>query len=198
MIILSLSDASCDTSTSLISLKIRRSQRFRIATPLQCGADHQPIHLCSIMAISHKTEFLNDIAKHGVIACCIVLLFYYVMRYLFDPKRKNLPPGPSGIPILGYLPFMPSNNERILELLHHKHGKIFSIRLGSQDVVFVSDFEIIKKITMRTAFNCRPDYSFVSFIMPSSLSYCEYPVSSLQKTLTFHPIRERRGMERAA
>lgn len=117
---------------------------------------------------------INSAIMNEIIALLIIALVYYVTRRLFDPKRKNLPLGPSGMPILGYLPFMPANNEPMLRKLRQKYGKIFSIRLGSQDVVFLSDFEVIKKVMMRPAFNCRPDYSFVSFIMPSSLSYCEY------------------------
>jgi hypothetical protein len=148
--------------------------------------------------MEESDTLLDHFAEVNLITFVIIAITSYVMRHLFDPKRKKLPPGPSGLPLLGYLPFMPSNNEPVLRKLRQRYGKIFSIRLGSQDVVFLSDFEVIRKVTMRPAFNCRPDYSSLSFIMPDSLSYCEYKYMTRLATHSFVSNRGRRGMEGAA
>ena len=100
---------------------------------------------------------------------CFTVASFYLFGHLFDPKRKKLPPGPTGVPLLGYIPFLPTNYERKFQDLVQKYGKIFSMRLGLSDVVVVSDFEIIKKITMQDVFNHRPPIFFFSDELPSAL-----------------------------
>lgn len=57
----------------------------------------------------------------------IVFLFLYV-KY----KNRDLPPGPWGLPIVGYLPWLdPKNPHKTLTELSVKYGPIYSMQMGS-------------------------------------------------------------------
>ena len=77
-------------------------------------------------------------------------------------KRRNLPPGPYGLPLVGYAPFIPTEYQSLFNEFTKKYGRIFSLTLYGTDVVVVSDFDVIKKILMKDVFNGRPDKWFFS------------------------------------
>ena len=57
-------------------------------------------------------------------------------------SRALLPPGPYGLPVVGYLPFLSSNlHERFTEMAH-RYGPIFSLRLGSKLHIVVNSVEL--------------------------------------------------------
>ncbi|XP_020205832.1 isoflavone 2'-hydroxylase [Cajanus cajan] len=53
-------------------------------------------------------------------------------------KYKNLPPGPSPLPIIGNLNLLELPLHRFLQRLTEKHGKVFSLWMGSRLAVVVS------------------------------------------------------------
>lgn len=107
----------------------------------------------------------------------IILTFVFltiIAHYLNERQRKKgMPPGPVGLPLVGYIPFMPSDYGDKLLSLRQKYGKIFTLTLGSADVVFISDFDAMKKVMSQDKFNFRPDYSVLTFYIPNSMAMCE-------------------------
>lgn len=53
-------------------------------------------------------------------------------------RHKNLPPSPSGLPIIGHLHLLKQPIHRSLHILSQKYGPIISLRFGSRLVVIVS------------------------------------------------------------
>lgn len=53
-------------------------------------------------------------------------------------KRKNLPPSPPAIPIIGHLHLLKQPIHRTLEYLSRKYGPIVFLRFGSRSVILVS------------------------------------------------------------
>ena len=88
----------------------------------------------------------------------LILCDHFVLQPLLDDRRrKGLPPGPIGLPLLGYLPFLASDHRKHqLQQLFQEYGKIVSLRLGCQDVVLVSDYEVIKEINDKEELLDRP------------------------------------------
>ncbi|PWA86669.1 flavonoid 3'-hydroxylase cytochrome P450 [Artemisia annua] len=76
----------------------------------------------------------------------LVLLWYkWTISYTKNP-RPRLPPGPYGLPVIGYLPFLSSNlHERFTEM-SHKYGPIFSLYLGSKLHVVVNSIDLAKVV----------------------------------------------------
>ncbi|XP_077271483.1 cytochrome P450 18a1 [Temnothorax americanus] len=77
---------------------------------------------------------------------------------------KNLPPGPWGMPIWGYLPFMKSPTHLHFHELAKKYGKIFSVTIGSGLTVVISDYRIIRDAFKREEFSGRPRTDFMSIL----------------------------------
>ncbi|KAI3689633.1 hypothetical protein L2E82_47597 [Cichorium intybus] len=76
-----------------------------------------------------------------------LLLLWY--KWTLSYSRNNsipLPPGPYGLPIVGYLPFLSSNlHERFTEMAN-RYGPIFSVRLGRKLHVVVNSTELVKAV----------------------------------------------------
>ncbi|XP_076952414.1 cytochrome P450 76C1-like [Bidens hawaiensis] len=76
----------------------------------------------------------------------LVLLWYKHVVSSTKNGRNRLPPGPYGIPVFGYLPFLSSNlHERFTEMAH-KYGPIFSLWLGSKLHVVVNSVDLAKVV----------------------------------------------------
>ena len=89
--------------------------------------------------------FATYIGDNAWMIGIILVVFLYLINWYRRPIR--LPPGPRGIPIVGYLPFMGKSPERTAYELSKKYGKILTIRLGSDETVFLSDYDLIHKVS---------------------------------------------------
>ncbi|XP_076336270.1 cytochrome P450 2J6-like [Tachypleus tridentatus] len=84
-------------------------------------------------------------------ATCV---FFFLCWLLGRPR--NYPPGPVGLPIVGYLTFLSKKPHLDFIELSKKYGNVFSLRLGSQNVVILGDFPAIKEAMKKDAFLGRP------------------------------------------
>lgn len=70
-----------------------------------------------------------------------IVLFYILIHDVLPSNekkqkvRKLNPPGPIGLPILGYLPFLSKFAHEDFVKLSAKYGPVFSLKLGRQNVV---------------------------------------------------------------
>ncbi|KAG8175381.1 hypothetical protein JTE90_007392 [Oedothorax gibbosus] len=64
-----------------------------------------------------------------------------------------------GLPIVGYLPFLTKKPYAKLTELKNKYGPIFRIFMGSQEIIVLCDFKIIKEAFALDAFMGRPSNS---------------------------------------
>ena len=69
----------------------------------------------------------------------------------------QLPPGPTGLPFLGYLPFLGSEIHLTLTDLSRKFGPIYQIFLGGIRVVVLNDASLVRQAFKQTVFSGRPD-----------------------------------------
>ena len=83
--------------------------------------------------------------------------------------RERLPPGPRGLPVVGYLPFLnPSHPYTTLTKLTETWGKVFTLRMGSVDCVVLADNKIIKELFSLEAVSGRPPLFLFSEILEQS------------------------------
>ncbi|KAL3499492.1 hypothetical protein ACH5RR_038585 [Cinchona calisaya] len=82
------------------------------------------------------------------ISVVTISLFWCIMKFMKSRKEKSLlPPGPPGLPILGYLPFLDTNLHTQFTELAHQYGPIFKLKLGNKLCVVLSSPSLIKEVT---------------------------------------------------
>ncbi len=77
---------------------------------------------------------------------------------------RKLPPGPWGVPFLGFLPFLNGTPHLQFSDMSKKYGSTFSAKLGNQLLVVLSDYKSIKKAFRKEAFSGRPENEISAII----------------------------------
>ncbi|XP_054706993.1 cytochrome P450 18a1-like [Uloborus diversus] len=88
-----------------------------------------------------------------LLVVCFMILVAYLVTHSFSGRT---PPGPIGLPIVGYIPYMTKKPYLDLMKLSKIYGSIFSIRLGAINVIVLGDYESTKEAFSMDAFIGRP------------------------------------------
>ncbi|KAK4394155.1 cytochrome [Sesamum angolense] len=71
-------------------------------------------------------------------AVSVIVFFYLLQQFANLGKKKKLPPGPTGLPILGHFHLLGKNPHQDLHRLARKHGPIMYMRFGTVHTIIVS------------------------------------------------------------
>ncbi|KAG8181434.1 hypothetical protein JTE90_015453 [Oedothorax gibbosus] len=93
-----------------------------------------------------------------ILVALVVLLVAYFSLGAWNDWRSNLPPGPYGLPIVGYLPFLSKNAHLEFLKLGKKYGDVFRVKLASETVIVLHSVEVIKEALSRPEFLGRPSH----------------------------------------
>lgn len=86
--------------------------------------------------------------------------------------NKNLPPGPWGVPILGYLPWLnPVEPYKTLTGLARRYGPIYSIQMGKHFAVVMSDPMSVRTALARNELADRTNFEVINDIMQEHGTY---------------------------
>lgn len=85
-----------------------------------------------------------------VVASCIAVFWFLKWR------GPPVPPGPRGVPLLGFLPWIdPKAPYLTLTRLAKVYGPIYSLKFGSMFTVVLSDHRLIRQALAKDAFTGR-------------------------------------------
>ena len=72
-------------------------------------------------------EIISYVISNLIIITIIVFFVSFVQHiYITHTQRKRLPPGPTGLPIVGYLPFLGKEPHKDIARLVDKYGNVFT------------------------------------------------------------------------
>ncbi|KAF4616879.1 hypothetical protein D9613_008923 [Agrocybe pediades] len=101
--------------------------------------------------------------------CAVVFILYNTFsgRHLKDANGNSIPAGPVGLPILGSFPFLTHYPELTLDYWAKKFGPLYSMWLGNQLFVVISDPQIVKDlmVTQGSIFSSRKEMYLKSQII---------------------------------
>ncbi|XP_012282355.1 cytochrome P450 306a1 [Orussus abietinus] len=82
-----------------------------------------------------------------------ILVLFFLNRY---KRTLHLPPGPWGLPVLGYLPWIdPKAPHESLTALSRKYGPICGLKMGSVYTVLLAEPRLIRQVLAKDAFSGR-------------------------------------------
>lgn len=96
-----------------------------------------------------------------LVVMAVVLLSIAVSRGIRGCRTPpNLPPGPGGIPVLGYIPWLSATPYRDFQELRKLYGDFYSVRLGRRWHVVLNGSRVIRKALVENGSACsgRPNW----------------------------------------
>ncbi|KAK1419078.1 hypothetical protein QVD17_28235 [Tagetes erecta] len=85
--------------------------------------------------------------QHDALARTMLTISVPTLVYVwYKWTTSHLPPGPYGLPIIGYIPFLRSNLHEQFTEMAHKYGPIFSLQLGHKLHVVVNSMDLAKVV----------------------------------------------------
>ncbi|KAK1272715.1 Geraniol 8-hydroxylase [Acorus gramineus] len=121
--------------------------------------------------MENLSNFMTPITT---ISALVSLLLLLLLRRLLRPKNwTNSPPGPTGWPVVGYLPRL---TDRLHEDLHHlarTYGPLFSLRMGQRPAIVVSSPDVAREVLKHK------DLTFSSRTITEAVRCVTYDATSL-------------------
>ena len=91
--------------------------------------------------------FQYFLAIKPLIASILSILISFLIRFAYGKRQQlKLPPGPWGVPFLGYLPFLTNLPHRKMAELAQQYGPLVYIQLGSIPTLLVSSPQMLKEV----------------------------------------------------
>ena len=98
----------------------------------------------------------------------VLAFFVYINRVTL--RDRKLPPGPVGLPVLGYLPFLDVFHlGASFKKVGEKFGDVFSLKVGTELAVVLNSYEAIKKAFASDDLTARPNTFMFRYVFTSNL-----------------------------
>ncbi|PVD29098.1 hypothetical protein C0Q70_11695 [Pomacea canaliculata] len=123
----------------------------------------------------------------------LVVLTLVSLWWLSTRRPAGVPPGPGfALPLLGHLHLLKSNPRQKFAIWRRQYGDVFSLYLGSQLVVVLNGYKVIKDALVKHAdeFSDRPHVSIFDNIKSKGIGNSPGSVCKIQRQTTLEILRE--------
>lgn len=79
---------------------------------------------------------------------CLALISGFLLYSWMSERTSKLPPGPIGLPFVGYIPFLGRNIALSFTKLSKKYGPVFSVNMGRATYVVINRFDILHEVSI--------------------------------------------------
>eukprot|EP00252_Welwitschia_mirabilis_P002620 TRINITY_DN12564_c0_g1_i1.p1 TRINITY_DN12564_c0_g1~~TRINITY_DN12564_c0_g1_i1.p1 ORF type:complete len:513 (-),score=35.96 TRINITY_DN12564_c0_g1_i1:212-1750(-) len=109
---------------------------------------------------------VDVVLRNSLFFVAITFIIMGVLRRRQKKLKRNLPPGPRALPVIGNLHQMGSAAHRSLQSLAKKHGPVMYLRLGSVPALVISSSDAVKEFLRSNdlAFASRPPTAVGKYI----------------------------------
>ncbi|KAF8786753.1 Cytochrome P450 2J2 like protein [Argiope bruennichi] len=129
--------------------------------------------------------------RYEILLGTSVFFLAYAIAMFIKKLRSNFPPGPVGLPIVGYSPFLSEDLYLDFVELGKKYGDVFSVRLGSQDIVVLHGSEAIKEALNKPEFLGKPPVSVLELVNPLSAFFgANFEYWKEQRKFVLHSMKD--------
>ncbi|XP_070560849.1 cytochrome P450 2U1-like [Ptychodera flava] len=127
-----------------------------------------------------------------ILTLVLFLAIYYIFSDSTSATPCNLPPGPTGVPLLGCLPWLPPAPCETFMRWSRRYGNVMSVRMGSELVVVLNGYDTIREALVNHwyQFSGRPlKWIWVAINDNKGLSSSDWSVWKEQRVTTLRILR---------
>ncbi|KAF8390979.1 hypothetical protein HHK36_023279 [Tetracentron sinense] len=102
-----------------------------------------------LMGTIYESNPKDQLSRVAVLTLFVATVSIFLFIWSFKKSRKGrvqLPPGPRGLPIIGYVPFLDSDLHRSFAELAKIYGPIMKLQIGSKLSVVLSSASLAKEV----------------------------------------------------
>ncbi|XP_058098045.1 geraniol 8-hydroxylase-like [Magnolia sinica] len=126
------------------------------------------------LLLSATTAHLSSLQSSTIIAIAASIVAFLLLPIIFRRSNwRNAPPGPTGWPVIGYLPYLTDRLHEDLHKFSFTYGPIFSLRMGQKPAIVVSSPDITREILKHK------DLTFSSRTITEAVRCVTYDATSL-------------------
>ncbi|XP_055328033.1 LOW QUALITY PROTEIN: cytochrome P450 18a1-like [Paramacrobiotus metropolitanus] len=142
--------SNCPSAINVASFIVAGHYRRRHTVHFAVPADTMLVYFVNVAVFSAVAfYFIRSLKKKFQKEVDHFLTFF---------RDSKLPPGPWGVPGLGYLPFMAGKNPyTVFSTLADQYGGMAFVELGQKNILVISDPGILRETYKLAAFSARPN-----------------------------------------
>jgi len=130
----------------------------------------------------------------GSLTSNLLVILTLFLLWKSTKRPHGIPPGPLGLPLVGYMPFFRKQRYHVTKKLEKKYGPVFSVLFGDQLTVFLQDYDSVNKslIEQGEVYSGRPEH-VPGRILPGdekALIFADGPVWREHRRFTLSAFRD--------